>query len=66
MKATIANNGERVVLTNNTRDLGHGVQIEVIYQDGTKGWEHEEDLIDREIFGNNGSFSEHTEELNNK
>ena len=48
MRATVASNGERVVLTDNTRDLGYGVQIEVIYQDETKGWEHDEDLIDRE------------------
>ena len=48
MKATLAGNGERVTLTENTRDLGHGLQIEVIYQDNTKGWEHEEDLIDRD------------------
>lgn len=47
MKATVGN-GERVTLTKNTRNLGHGVQIEVVYQDGTSGWEHEEDLIDME------------------
>lgn len=47
MKATLAGNGERVTLTESTRDLGHGLQIEVIYSDTTKGWEHEEDLIDR-------------------
>lgn len=49
MKATLAGNGERVTLTDNSRNLGHGLQIEVIYQDSTKGWEHEEDLIDRDI-----------------
>lgn len=48
MKATLASNGERVTLTENSRDLGHGKQIEVIYQDNSKGWEHEEDLIDRD------------------
>lgn len=48
MKATLANNGERVTLTKNERDLGYGKQIEVIYSDGSKGWEHEEDLIDRD------------------
>ena len=48
MKATLACNGERVTLTENSRDLGHGKQIEVIYSDETKGWAHEEDLIDRE------------------
>ena len=47
MKATLANNGESVLLTDNTRDLVHGVQIEVIYQDGSKGWEYNEDLINR-------------------
>ncbi len=46
MKATLTN-GERVLLTDNTRNLGHGLQIEVLYSDGSKGWEHEDDLIDR-------------------
>ncbi len=48
MKATLAGNGEIVTLTDNSRNLGHGKQIEVIFSDGTKGWAHEEDLIDRE------------------
>ena len=71
MIATLANDGERVALTDNTRNLGHGLQIEVIYSDNSKGWEHEDDLIDREedenitvkdeIFGNNGTFSEQIE-----
>lgn len=47
MKATTFG-GERVLLTDNTRDVGHGLQIEVVYQDGSKGWEHDEDLIDRD------------------
>lgn len=49
MKATLSGNGERVTLTENSRDLGHGKQIEVIYSDETKGWAHEEDLIAREF-----------------
>ena len=38
--------GERVELTGNTRNQGHGEQVEVIYSDGSKGWEHLEDLND--------------------
>lgn len=37
-------NGEVVKLTGKTRNLGHGVQCEVIYQDESTGFEHEEDL----------------------
>jgi hypothetical protein len=38
--------GEKVELTGKTRDLGHGEQWEVIYADGSTGWEHYEDLLD--------------------
>lgn len=38
--------GESVTLTNETRDLGHGEQIKVIYADGSTGWEHVSDLLD--------------------
>ena len=38
--------GEAVQLTEETRDLGHGTQVKVIYSDGSEGWEHPEDLID--------------------
>lgn len=39
--------GERVtVLTSNTRNLGYGsIQFEVIYSDGSHGWEHPIDLL---------------------
>lgn len=38
--------GEKVEVTNETRDFGHGEQVKVIYSDGSEGWEHLEDLID--------------------
>lgn len=37
---------ERVELTGGERDLGMGKQLEVIYTDGSTGWEHVEDLED--------------------
>jgi hypothetical protein len=46
MKKLLLSNGETVTVTENTRNLGHGEQVEVIYSDSTKGWEHIEDLID--------------------
>jgi len=46
MKKLLITNGEMVEVTDNTRDLGHGEQVEVIYQDGSIGWEHIEDLQD--------------------
>jgi hypothetical protein len=46
MKKLLASSGEVVVVTEKTRNLGHGEQVEVIYSDSTKGWEHIEDLID--------------------
>lgn len=50
MKTTILNtNGEKVTLTGNFRDLGHGRQLEVIYSDGSKGYEHYEDLEDDQV-----------------
>ena len=38
--------GEKVTVTEETRDLGHGEQVRVIYSDGSEGWEHVEDLQD--------------------
>lgn len=46
MKKLFVPNGEIVTLTNNSRNLGHGEQVEVICQDGTNIWVHIEDLID--------------------
>ena len=46
MKTQFTNSGEKVQVTGNTRNLGHGEQVEVIYSDGSKGWEHIEDLQD--------------------
>jgi len=46
MKKTLVTNGETVTVTEETRDLGHGVQVKVIYSDGSQGWEHPEDLLD--------------------
>lgn len=39
--------GERVtVITSNTRELGYGLlQFEVIYTDGSHGWEYPIDLL---------------------
>lgn len=42
--ALLTTNGEVVTLTSEKRDIGHGLQLEVIYSDGSKGWEHQEDL----------------------
>ena len=44
--ATLTGNGERVKLTNDKRNLGHGEEIKVIYQDNSKGWENINNLID--------------------
>ena len=44
--ATLTGNGERVKLTNDKRNLGHGEEIKVIYQDNSKGWENTNNLID--------------------
>jgi hypothetical protein len=41
---TFRQNIGTVETTGETRNLGHGLQLEVVYNDGTKGWEHVEDL----------------------
>lgn len=46
MKKLLTTNGEMVTVTNDTRDLGHGLQVKVIYSDGSEGWESPDDLID--------------------
>ena len=51
MKNAFTNSGERVELTSQFRNLGHGDQEKVIYSDGSEGWEHVEDL-QKEIFYN--------------
>lgn len=43
MKA-FTQSGEKVIVTGETRNIGHGTQAQVIYSDGTCGWEHIEDL----------------------
>ena len=43
-ESIFTSSGERVRLTGVFRDLGMGEQLEVIYSDGSKGFEHEEDL----------------------
>ena len=45
-KKMLATNGEMVTPTKETRDLGHGKQVKVVYSDGSTGWEHVEDLMD--------------------
>jgi len=42
MKTMYTNSGEKVTLTGITR----GDQVEVIYSDGSDGWEHLSDLLD--------------------
>ncbi len=44
MKKMYVNSGEKVNVTKEVRDLGHGEQVKVIYSDGTVGWEHKKDL----------------------
>ncbi len=44
-KILLVTNGEIVTVTENTRNLGYGEQVEVIYSDNSKGWEHIKDLI---------------------
>ena len=46
MKATLVIFGGRVTLTGDSRDLGYGKQLGVIYSDGVAGWEYEENLTD--------------------
>jgi len=38
--------GEKVRLTDEWEDLGHGKRVKVIYSDGSEGWEHPEDLFE--------------------
>lgn len=46
MKATYkyTQSGERVLVTERRRNAGHGDQVEVVYSDGSTGWEHLKDL----------------------
>jgi hypothetical protein len=44
MKNAFTTSGEKVQVLENTRDLGHGEQVNVIYSDGSEGWEHIEDI----------------------
>lgn len=44
MKTMYTNSGEKVQVTDETRNLGHGEQVKVIYSDNSEGWEHIEDL----------------------
>lgn len=46
-------NGENVSFTGQTRNQGHGWQVEVQYGDGSTGWEHFQDIL-----GDNGQFFE--------
>ena len=45
MKIRFTTSGEKVRVTKETKDFGHGIQVQVIYSDGSCGWEHPEDLI---------------------
>jgi len=44
MKTAHIQSGEKVTVTEETRDIGHGLQVKVIYSDNSEGWEHVEDL----------------------
>lgn len=44
MKTMYISSGEKVQVTEETRDYGHGEQVKVIYSDNSEGWEHAEDL----------------------
>lgn len=46
MRKSLTTNGEMVTETTETRNLGHGEQVKVIYSDNTQGWEHIENLQD--------------------
>jgi|AntDeeMinimDraft_5_1070356.scaffolds.fasta_scaffold11772_2 hypothetical protein len=46
METMYTNSGEKVEVTEQNRDLGHGKQVAVIYSDGSWGWEHIENLQD--------------------
>jgi len=46
MKKLLTTNGEIVTLTSDTRNLGHGLEVKVIYSDGSEGWESPDNLID--------------------
>lgn len=37
--------GEKITLTGETRNLGHGQQVQVICSDNSTGWEHIDDLV---------------------
>jgi hypothetical protein len=44
MKTMYTNSGEKVQVTKEIRDLGHGEQVKVIYSDNSEGFEYIEDL----------------------
>jgi len=46
MKSMYTNSGEKVTVTEETRNFGHGIQSKVIYSDNSEGFEHIEDLQD--------------------
>jgi hypothetical protein len=44
MKTMYTNSGEKIQITEETRNFGHGEQVKVIYSDGSEGYEHLENL----------------------
>lgn len=44
MKTANIQSGEKVTVTTEIRNFGHGEQVKVIYRDGSEGWEHVSDL----------------------
>ena len=45
MEKMYLQSGEKVSVTSESRNLGHGIQFKVIYSDLSSGWEHVEDLL---------------------
>lgn len=45
MRTAYTTSGEKVSITENRRDIGHGIEVRVIYSDNSYGWEHESDLL---------------------
>ena len=44
MKTMYTNSGEKVQVTDEKRDIGHGEQVKVVNSDNSEGFEHSEDL----------------------
>lgn len=45
MKKMLVTNGEMITLTEETRNIGHGIEYKVIYNDGSEGWENVANIL---------------------